>query len=162
MVEHCSYSCGTTIILFYTLYIGIAILYKLVLHGIGLFLAFKTRKVQIDIINDYKYVVVTSTVCCSTVVMLMICVILPLTMKKSTISSLSWSCLVFPLICIYLGLTFIHKVWKLMVKVDNNYVHQFIALYKDPDGKKIFRKSENRTATENWPIEPKTLHETIS
>ena len=157
-MEHCSYSCGTTI--FYTLYIGIAILYKLVLHAIGLFLAFKTRKVQIDVINDYKYVVVT--VCCSTVVMLMICVILPLTMKKPTISSLSWSCLVFPLICIYLGLTFIPKVWKLMVKGDNNYVHQFIALYKDPDGKKIFRKSENRTATEIGTIEPKTLHETIS
>lgn len=25
---------------------------------------------------------------------------------------------------------------------------QFIALYKDPEGKKVFRKSENRTATD--------------
>ena len=107
VVEHCLYSCGTTI--FYTLHIGVAaILYKLVLHAIGLFLAFKIRKVQIDVVNDYKYVVVT--VCCSTVLILITCVILILTMDQPTISSLLWSCLVFPFICIYLGLTFVPKV----------------------------------------------------
>lgn len=105
-MKHYIYTCGNTT--YYTVYIGVAILYKLALHTVGLFLAFKTRKVQIDVLNDYKYVV--AIVCGSTVVLILICVIQPLTSDIPTASALSWSCLAFPLICIYLGLTFIPKV----------------------------------------------------
>ena len=109
-MEYYIYTCGTTI-LYYDIYVVITMLYKFTLHGIGLILAFLTRKVYIDVLNDYKCTV--TTVCCSTVVLFTTCLVLLVSnnLNQPTVV-LTWSLGIFIFGCTYLSFTFIPKVCR--------------------------------------------------
>ena len=102
------YRCGNTI--YYYIFIGIAVLYKLILHAIGLVLAWLTRKVEIDVLNDYKSTV--ATVICSSILMIALCIALPLLSFSNSPFEFNavWATLAFLIIGVHLGLIFIPKV----------------------------------------------------
>ena len=102
------YKCGTTV--YYATFIGIAILYKLILHIIGLVLAWLTRKVEIDVLNDYKPTVATVT--CSSILLIVLCTTLPLPSFNKSPSEFKvlWVVLAFLITVVHLGFTFIPKV----------------------------------------------------
>ena len=81
----------------------IVITYKIVLHVIGLVLACLTRKIEIDVLNDYKSTVVI--VICSSILSIAIGGILAANKEQVTQGLLS-----LPLLAIHLGFTFIPKV----------------------------------------------------
>ena len=103
--EEYIYYCGATII--FSVFTAISTLYKIILHCIGLLLALKTRKVEIDVLNDYKYTV--AIICCSTIVLLLIGIIVVL-VEDISLFTLLWNLLIFILGSIYLGFTFVPKV----------------------------------------------------
>lgn len=144
--EEYIYFCGATII--FSVFTAISSLYKIILHGVGLFLAFKTRKVEIDVLNDYKYIV--AIICCSTIILVLISITI-LFVQDTSLSTLLWNCMVSSIGWVYLGFTFIPKAsCRVCVLEMNLSSFQFIALYKDPQGEKIFNKTYtgSRSTTE--------------
>ena len=106
-VENYTYICIVTI--YYAIYVAIVILYKLVLHVIALVLAWLTRKVEIDALNDYKSTV--ATIVCSSILLLLLCITLPVPIfNTSAINRTLWPVLASLVILAHLGLTFIPKV----------------------------------------------------
>lgn len=94
---------------FYLIYLGFVIVYKLVIHVTGLVVAFLTRKVTVDALNDSKYsaaIIYISTL----LLVLGVVIIILLAQSDITIYSGVWTTLVFMEVCVFLGLTFIPKV----------------------------------------------------
>lgn len=79
------------------------------LQIVGLILACLTRKVQINVLNDYKYTV--AIIYSSTVLTVISGVIFSIGLN-SNIVVVVWSFLVLVLIAIFFGLTFIPKVYS--------------------------------------------------
>ena len=98
--------CGNTI--YFHIFIATTILYKLVLHAIGLVLTFYTRNVEVDVLNDYRYNTAIITV--SSLLFLAVCLTVPLLFDYINWDDAVWAVNVFLLISVYLGLTFIPKV----------------------------------------------------
>ena len=98
--------CGNTI--YFPLFIVVAILYKFVLHIIGLVLIFLTRNVEIDVLNDSKYI--PTTLYCSTFVLIATCIILPIVSDNRSLDDSIWALIVFINISVFLGFNFIPKV----------------------------------------------------
>ena len=79
----------------------------MIIHVVGLVLAFFTRKIKIDPLNDSKY---------STAIMYCSCFILILaTITRFAVPGINryavvWTLVVFIEVCMFLGLTFIPKV----------------------------------------------------
>ena len=104
--EHYIFTCGTTI--YYVIYIGVVTLYKFILHGIGLVLAIKTRNIEIDVLNDYKYT--AALIYSSSVLILVLAIVLPLTYNNPALDEPIFSSILFLILMVFLGLTFIPKV----------------------------------------------------
>ena len=84
------------------------VLYKLILHVIGLVLAWLTRKVEIDVLNDYKSTV--ATVICSSILLVLVCTITPILSNSSFQFDVTWAILGSLIVIVHLGLTFVPKV----------------------------------------------------
>ena len=106
--EFLANECGSQDI-FYA-FAGLSILYKLILHAVALVLAFLTKNIKVDVLNDYRYnstIILVSTV-------LMVWIIMHYIVQYSkTWFEITWAVIVFLLATIYLGLTFIPKVCHL-------------------------------------------------
>ena len=114
-MEYYIYSCGSTT--YSTIYTYMSILYKFILHVIGLVLAFLTRKVRIDVLNDYKITVATMSIS-TALVLLMFLLLAPRVQvlfndKQVAARALVWSLGIFFFGCTYLSITFIPKVYHM-------------------------------------------------
>lgn len=108
-VNYYLYVCSSTI--YQGIGIIIAVLYKLILHVIGLLvLAWQTRKVEIDVLNDYKYTV--ATVICSSILMAIFSTMfsIPSFYLLPIAAVAAWAALAFCFTLIHIGLTFVPKV----------------------------------------------------
>lgn len=95
--------------LYYFIYLGFTIICKLVIHVIGLVLAFLTRKVTIDLLNDSRYS--AAIIYCSTLLLAVgVITIVVLDDADGNIYAVVWTSIVFVDVCMFLGLTFIPKV----------------------------------------------------
>ena len=99
-------ACGHTV--FYEVYIGLTIAYKLVLHVISLVLVCLTRNINVKVLNDYYYN--TAIIICSTLILIVVCAAVPPLFDFATWSNLIWVIIIFLLITVYLSLTFVPKV----------------------------------------------------
>lgn len=127
--EYYTIVCGSTV--YYLIWVGITVIYKLILHIVGLVFAFRIRKIEIDALNDSKYSALI--VYCSSFMLVLIFIIIPATADKPNVEDSIWSVIVFVLILMYLGLTFIPKMR---------------ALYNDPKGKNVITHAGNKSATQ--------------
>ena len=98
--------CGETI--YFPLYVMMTIAYKLVLHSVALVLAFLTRKIKVDVLNDYRYN--TAIIIASSLLLLAVCIAIPPLFDFINWSDAVWAIIVFLVTSVYLGLTFIPKV----------------------------------------------------
>ena len=92
----------------YEVYLVLTVLYKIVLHVIGLILAILTRKVEIDVLNDYKSTSVI--VYCSSVTIVVLIVLASVLADNPNADEIGFATLLFVTVAMYLGLTFIPKV----------------------------------------------------
>ena len=83
-------------------------MYKLVLHAVGLVLAFLTRNIKLDVLNDYHYN--SAIIVSSSLLLLAVCITTVLLSGYKMRTEIVWAILVFVIISVYLGLTFIPKV----------------------------------------------------
>ena len=106
-VTHHIITCGlsSTFIIYFSLAIG----YKIIIHVIGLVLAFITRKVKIDPLNDSRY---SAAIIYSSCVMLFLAIIVVSVAYPSRMNVYAgiWTTVVFVEACVFLGPTFIPKV----------------------------------------------------
>ena len=117
-VTHLIISCGLSTT--YIIYFSLALAYKVIIHVIGLVLAFITRKVKIDPLNDSKY---SAAIIYCSCVMLVLAVIVVFALSGVNTYAGVWSSFVFIEVCIFLGLTFIPKVscqWAYVIIIVNN------------------------------------------
>ena len=98
--------CGNSSI-YYIIYISLTIAFKLVIHVTGLILAFTTRKVKIDPLNDSRYS--AALIYISTLFLLASLVIFFLVEDNNTYAAV-WTTYVLVEVCMFLGLNFIPKV----------------------------------------------------
>ena len=98
--------CGNSSI-YYIIYISLTIAFKLVIHVTGLILAFVTRKVKIDPLNDSRYS--AALIYVSTLFLLASLVIFFL-VEDNNIYAAVWTTYVLAEVCVFLGLNFIPKV----------------------------------------------------
>lgn len=82
-------------------------MYKVIIHAIGLVLAFVTRKVKIDPLNDSKYSAII--ILCSCVMLTMAAVVL-FALSGINVYAGVWTTFVFIEVCVFLGITFTPKV----------------------------------------------------
>ena len=106
--------CGTSI--YFTVFLALTVLFKIVLHVIGLVLAFLTRKVEVDALNDAKYS--ATIIYFSTFILILILITNPVVANNPNLDDAVWTIFVFIMIFMFLGLTFIPKV--------SNVVHDSI------------------------------------
>ena len=98
--------CGNSSI-HYIIYIALTFLFKLVIHVTGLILAFATRKVKIDPLNDSRYS--AALIYIATLFLLGSLVIFFLVEDNNTYAAV-WTTYVLAEVCVFLGLNFIPKV----------------------------------------------------
>ena len=91
----------------YVLFFSLSITYKVIINVVGFVLAFFTRKVKIDSLNDYKYS--TAILYCSCF-LLMLAIIASFAVPGFNRMAVAWTTVVFIEVCMFLGLTFIPKV----------------------------------------------------
>ena len=104
-VTHLILSCGLSTI--YIIYFSLALVYKVIIHVIGLVLAFITRKVKIDTLNDSKY---SAAIIYCSCFMLILAVVVIFALSGVNTYAAVWTTFVFVEVCVFLGLTFIPKV----------------------------------------------------
>ena len=98
--------CGNTI--YFPLFLFIAILYKFVLHIIGLVLIFLTRNVEVDVLNDSKYL--PATIYCSAILLITSCMTLYIVSKIQNVVEITWAIFISIMITTFLGFNYIPKV----------------------------------------------------
>lgn len=103
-VTHLIISCGFSTI--FIIYFSLALAYKVIIHVIGLVLAFLTRKVKIDTLNDSK---ASAAIIYSSCLMLILATIAVFALYGVNAYASVWTTLVFAEVCVFLGLTFIPK-----------------------------------------------------
>ena len=94
--------------IFFDIFIGGNILYKLILHVIALVLALLIRKVEVDVLNDSRETVIV--IYASTILLVTISLVIVVLRPPFEILSLAYSIIIFLITTTYLGLTFITKV----------------------------------------------------
>ena len=104
---------------------------------------------EIDAINDYKSTAMT--IICSSILIVVICITLPLpSLNESVLDAIIlWTVMAFLVVIVHLGFTFIPKV-SLYIHCHNAIISlksQFVALYRDPQGNNIFTDRSNTTVT---------------
>ena len=108
-----SYVCPRPIYSYFS--IIITILYKLVLHAVGLVLAFLTRNIKVDVLNDYRYN--SAIIIASSLLIIAVCFTIPPLSDYINWNDTVWAILAFLLISVNLGLTFIPKVGSVHVAI---------------------------------------------
>lgn len=98
--------CGNTSTLFFV-YISLTYAFKLIIHIVGLILAFLTRKVKIDPLNDSRYSAILIYISFGLLVVSVIIVFL--VVENNTYAGV-WTTFVLAEVCVFLGLNFIPKV----------------------------------------------------
>ena len=98
--------CGSTV--YYLIWTCLSIVYKLILHIIGLVLAFLIRKIEISALNDSKYSALL--IYCSSFVLILIIITIPTNADDPNVVFSLWSVIIFVVILMFLGLTFVPKV----------------------------------------------------
>ena len=94
--------------IYYYIFIFLTIIYKLVLHAVALVLAFLTRNVKVDILNDYHY---NTAIIVALSLLLLAVIFNTLLLRDFLIRSLiAWAFIVFLMNSFNLGLTFVPKV----------------------------------------------------
>ena len=83
--------CGTNYI--FILILIFSILYKFVLHIIGLMLAFLTRNVEIDVLNNSKYI--KKTLYCGKFVLIVTSTVMPIVSGTEKLDDIIWILIVF-------------------------------------------------------------------
>ena len=99
------YSCGNSF--YFTIYLVLTIAYKFILHGVGLVLAFLTRNIQIDVLNDYHYntiIIIISSILLLAIFPQIILIDYPFVLE------IIRGLIIFVANTAYLGLTFVPKV----------------------------------------------------
>ena len=106
MENYYVFSCRPTI--YYYTFVLFTIIYKLVLHAVALVLAFLTRNVKVDILNDYHY----NTAIIVALSLLLLAVILNTLLLRGFLIrfDIAWAVIVFLMNSFNLGLTFVPKV----------------------------------------------------
>ena len=85
---------------------------QICLHIIGLVLAFLTRNVEIDVLNNSKYI--RKTLYCGTFVLIVTITIAPILSETENVDDIIWALIVFFSVIIFLGFNFIPKVSFIM------------------------------------------------
>ena len=98
--------CGNSSI-HYLIYLALIISFKLVIHIIGLVLAFLTRKVKIDPLNDSRYSAILIYFSC---VLLVIAIVIFILLEDNNLYAGIWTTFVLIEVCLFLGFNFIPKV----------------------------------------------------
>ena len=98
--------CGNTI--YFPLFLISTILYKFVLHIIGLVLIFLTRNVEVDVLNDSKYL--PATIYCSAILLITSCMTLYIVSKIQNVVEITWAIFISIMITVFLGFNYIPKV----------------------------------------------------
>ena len=104
-VTHLIISCGFSTV--FIIYFSLGLAYKVIIHVIGLVLAFLTRKVKIDTLNDSKS---SAAIIYSSCLMLILATVVVFVLTGVNAYAIVWTTLVFAEVCVFLGLTFIPKV----------------------------------------------------
>ena len=120
-VTHRIITCGLSTT--YIIYFSLALVYKVIIHVIGLVLAFLTRKVKIDPLNDSRY---SAAIIYCSCIMLVLAVIVVFALSGVNVYAGVWTSFVFVEVCVFLGLTFIPKV---IVNSSFNILTSVIASY---------------------------------
>ena len=100
--------CGNTPTLFFV-YISLTYVFKLVIHVVGLILAFLTRRVKIDPLNDSRYSAILIYISFGLLIGTIIIVLL---VEENNTYAGVWTTFVLAEVCVFLGLNFIPKVRK--------------------------------------------------
>lgn len=98
--------CNTTSITF-IIYISLSMFYKVIIHVIGLILAFMTRKVNIDPLDESRYSSILIYI--SSVILALVILFIFIDVETNTNSAL-WTTFMLIEVIAFLGLTFIPKV----------------------------------------------------
>lgn len=98
-------TCGRSLISF--IYFSLTLVYKVIIHFVGLVLAFLTRKVKIDPLNDSRYSAITVYSSCF---MLGLVIIVHFALSGENVYYFVLTSIVFVEQCVFLGLTFLPKV----------------------------------------------------
>ena len=98
-------TCGRSFTNF--IYFYLALVYKVVIHVVGLVLAFLTRKVKVDPLNDSRYASIIIYCSCFLIVLV---VVAPFVLPSEIVHYVVLKSLVFVGQCVFLGLTFVPKV----------------------------------------------------
>ena len=132
-------TCGNSSI-HYIIYISFIITFKLVIHVAGLILAFVTRKVKIDPLNDSRY---SATLIYISTLLLLVSLVFFLLVEDNNIYAAVWTTYVLVEVCVFLGLNFIPKVSHSSIASHSAYrklsifpvaiVHKFLCLCKCHD-----------------------------
>ena len=94
--------------MFFEIFVGVAIGYKLILHGIGVVLACLIRKVKVDILNDSRETV--AIIYCSTVLLVVATLVVLALNSSPNLANIAWAVIVFLASLTHLGLTYVPKV----------------------------------------------------
>ena len=94
---------------FYFAWVILTAIFKLVLHIIAIILAFRIHKIEVDVINDYKYTSII--VYSSTVLILLLVVVIFAASSYTNVSGALTDILIFLEVVTFLGLTFFPKVY---------------------------------------------------
>ena len=113
-VTHRIISCGLSTI--YIIYFTLAIIFKVIIHIIGLILAFITRKVKVEPLDDSKY---SAAIIYSSCVTLVLAIVVVFALSGVNTYAGVWTSLVLVETCIFLGLTFIPKVAIIVIYTFN-------------------------------------------
>ena len=103
-------ACNTSV--FTILLIGFTVVLKIVLHIAGFILAFLTRNVEINVLNDFKST--TIIIYFATVLQFAVYIAIPLTMSNENLVTVIWGTLVFLMVIMFLAFTFIPKVMQIL------------------------------------------------
>ena len=161
MEVFCAFKCSVdNFIIIWTI---LSVALKVLIHLPAIVLAFLTRKVKVDALNDSRSTIAIIHI--STVLNVLIFVASFALATFHNAVAVFLSTLIFLNSMIFLAFTFIPKVsWTAL------YIHSFktvlhiqmVALYKDPKGERIFNSSTATVATTNTvkrsDMAPKSAH----
>ena len=88
----------------------------MIVHIIGLVLAFLTRKIKIESLNDSKYSTAIIYGSCFNLIIAAIVLFVVFGVNRFAIA---WTTIIFIEVCTFLGLTFIQKVWFMLTTIAN-------------------------------------------
>ena len=98
--------CGNSS-LHYFIYVGLSVSFKLIIHVIGLILAFLTRKVHIDPLRESRYSAILIYISFAFLIVALVIVFL---VEDNDIYAGIWTTFVLLEVCVFLGLNFVPKV----------------------------------------------------